>query len=91
MRLRQNANNRVRHKRSENQIHRTRVREVRIQFPPAVSQANSSAAGLSGVETLVAVVEDLQSSLPDSVRVYPKESLNKGSTNARSQTRRHAG
>ena len=31
MRLRQNANNRARHKRSENQIHRTRVLEVRIQ------------------------------------------------------------
>ena|SRR6516164_7437996 len=38
MRLRPNANNRARHKRSENQIHRTRVREVRIQFPPAESQ-----------------------------------------------------
>ena len=38
MRLRPNANNRARHKRSENQIHRTRVREVRIQFPPTESR-----------------------------------------------------
>ena len=29
------------HKRSENQIHRTRVREVRIQFPPAQSQVRT--------------------------------------------------
>src|SRR5262249_49662953 len=29
------------HKRSENQIHRTRVREVRIQFPPAGSQVRT--------------------------------------------------
>src|SRR5215469_12713105 len=35
IRLGQNANNRARYKRSENQVHRTRVREVRIQFPPA--------------------------------------------------------
>src|SRR6516162_8491223 len=51
MRLRQNANNRARHKRSENQIHRTRVREVRIQFPPAESlrTIGSSAAAFSSV------------------------------------------
>jgi len=30
-----------RHKRSENQVHRTRVREVRIQFPPADSPSLS--------------------------------------------------
>jgi hypothetical protein len=38
IRLGQNANNRARHKRSENQVDRTRVREVRIQFLPAESQ-----------------------------------------------------
>jgi hypothetical protein len=33
------------HKRGENQIHRTRVREVRIQFPPAVSQVRTASTG----------------------------------------------
>src|SRR6516162_6124000 len=45
IRLGQNANNRARYKRSENQVHRTRVREVRIQFPPAESPQTIGSAG----------------------------------------------
>ena len=60
--------------------------------------------GITHVETLVAVVEDLQSSLPDSARVilkllstpslhWRRKSLHwmLRSTSARSQTRQHAG
>ena len=57
IRLGQNANNRARYKRSENQVHRTRVREVRIQFPPAESQ-QTFGSGASGEADAILPVKD---------------------------------